>query len=172
MLQVVTTVTAVITTSSPRTPLGSLACRRPSCSTLSTTSRSNRRGWPLVSQIGIVTYLCIVLRLAFGESHSFGYIIMYSIMTSSPRTLLGSLACRRPSCSTFSTTSRSNRRGWPLVSQIGLVTYLCIVLQLACGESGMAYVVAERFTACLTCLSYRPVTNVCAGCGFDPSSRL
>jgi hypothetical protein len=29
----------------------------------------------------------------------------------------------------------------------------------------MGYVVAERFTARLTCLSYRPVTNVCAGCG-------
>jgi hypothetical protein len=35
----------------------------------------------------------------------------------------------------------------------------------------LEYVVAEWFTAWLTCLTHRPVTNVCAGCGFDPSSR-
>jgi hypothetical protein len=38
-------------------------------------------------------------------------------------------------------------------------------------DEEVAYVVAERFTARLTCLNCRPVTNVCAGCGFDPSSR-
>jgi hypothetical protein len=35
----------------------------------------------------------------------------------------------------------------------------------------VGYVVAERFTARLTRLTHRPVTDVCAGCAFDPSSR-
>jgi hypothetical protein len=38
-------------------------------------------------------------------------------------------------------------------------------------DDDTGYVVAEWFTARLTCLTHRPVTNVCAGCGFDPSSR-
>jgi hypothetical protein len=33
------------------------------------------------------------------------------------------------------------------------------------------YMVAKRFTAHLTCLTHRPVTYVCVGCGFDPSSQ-
>jgi hypothetical protein len=36
-------------------------------------------------------------------------------------------------------------------------------------DDDWGYVVAERFSA--SDVSNRPVTNVCAGCGFDPSWR-
>jgi hypothetical protein len=47
--------------------------------------------------------------------------------------------------------------------------HVLIMLRLL-KQARQGYVVVEQFTARLTCLTHRPVTNVCVGCGFDPSS--